>query len=301
MEAKRIGRKQPINAWLPAMLAVACLVHSPSAGARADHRAGGARHRRRRLCLFLPARDDGRDAQAVHQRRARQGDRQGPDEHVRQRPGVSRRPTIKAVVRPNFDTLYSIAWLDLTKEPMVVSVPDTGGRYYLLPMLDMWTDVFASPGWRTTGTQAGNFLVTPPGWRPDLRDGSSRSSSCRRTRSASMRRRPMSGSSAAPRRTARRTTTRSTRSRPATRSRRCREWGKAPKPVEVKIDPSVDMKTPPKTQVDTMPADKYFAYAAELLKLQPAAHHRRADHRADEADRHRARQELRHRQGSTRR
>lgn len=75
----------------------------------------------------------------------------------------------KGVVRSNFDTLYSIAWLDMTKEPIVLTVPDTNGRYYLMPMLDMWTDVFASPGWRTTGTQAGTFLIAPAGWRPSAR------------------------------------------------------------------------------------------------------------------------------------
>jgi hypothetical protein len=70
---------------------------------------------------------------------------------------------MRVVVRPNFDTLYRSGFLDMTAEPMIVSAPNTGSWYYLLLMLDMWTDVFASPGWRTTGTQAGNFLITPPG------------------------------------------------------------------------------------------------------------------------------------------
>jgi hypothetical protein len=45
------------------------------------------------------------------------------------------------------------------------------------------------------------------------------------------------------------------------------QWGKPPVPATVTINPTVDMKTPPKVQVDTMPAGKYFAYAAELLKI----------------------------------
>ena len=175
----------------------------------------------------------------------------------------------RAVVRPNFDTLYSSGWLDLTNEPMVVSVPDTSGRYYLLPMLDMWTDVFASPGWRTTGTQAQTLVIVPPGWKPDLReklidqfklpkdtqridaptpyvwiigriktDGPSDYDAVHKLQAA-LKITPLS------------------------------QWGKTPEPVAFRPDPTVDMTTPPKLQVDRMPAGEFFAYAAELLKLHP--------------------------------
>jgi hypothetical protein len=58
------------------------------------------------------------------------------------------------VVRPNADTLYSILWFDVSKEPLAITVPDSGGRYYMLPMIDLWSDVFAVPGSQTTGNKA---------------------------------------------------------------------------------------------------------------------------------------------------
>jgi hypothetical protein len=165
----------------------------------------------------------------------------------------------KGVVRSNFDTLYSLAWLDLTKEPLVVSAPDTDDRFYLLPMLDMWTDVFASPGWRTTGTEAGDFLVTPPGWSGQVPEGFTRIAAptpyvwiIGRTKTDG----PADYDAVH-------------KIQAGYKITRLSRWGKAPEPVTVKSDPTVDMKTPPMVQADTMPAGTYFAYAAELLKLQP--------------------------------
>ena len=166
----------------------------------------------------------------------------------------------KGVVRSNFDTLYSIAWLDLTQEPLVIAAPDTAGRFYLLPMLDMWTDVFASPGWRTTGTQAGQFLVTPPGWTWTVPAGLNHLPAptpfvwvIGRTKTDGA-----ADYAAVHKIQAGYTVT------PLSR------LGKSPESVSVNIDPAVDMKTPPKIQVDSMSAADYFAYAAELLKVHPA-------------------------------
>jgi hypothetical protein len=74
-------------------------------------------------------------------------------------------------VGPNDDTLYGLLWLDLTRGAQVIGVPDTDGRYYSIQLIDFWTNPFAYIGFRTTGTEAGAFAITPPGWRGRLPRG----------------------------------------------------------------------------------------------------------------------------------
>lgn len=182
----------------------------------------------------------------------------GPMNHFSNFPAF---PTadLRIVVRPNFDTLYSSAWLDLTHEPMIVSAPDTGGRYYLLPMIDMWTDVFAVPGKRTTGTAAGHWAIVPAGWEGKLPDGVSRIDAptpyvwiIGRTQTDGPKdydavHKIMDGYAITP----------------------LSQWGKPPVPVQAAIDPGVDMKKPPLDQVNDMAPLDYFRYAAELMKVNP--------------------------------
>jgi hypothetical protein len=74
-------------------------------------------------------------------------------------------PDFKNVVRISLNSLWTTGWVDLGKEPVVLSVPDSQDRYYVMSMMDMWTNVFGSVGKRTTGTSAGNFLIVGPNWQ----------------------------------------------------------------------------------------------------------------------------------------
>ena len=163
---------------------------------------------------------------------------------------------MRVVVRPNFDTLYSAAWLDLTSGPVIVSTADTGGRYFMLPIIDMWTDVFAAPGKRTNGTEAADFAVVPPRWNGNLTEGVEHIEA------------PtpyvwIVG----------RTQTNGVKDYEAVHKIQdgykitlLADWGRSPRRIEQKIDPSVDTRTEPVRQVNKMAALEYFAYGAELMK-----------------------------------
>ncbi len=173
--------------------------------------------------------------------------------HLREFPAAE----FKDVVKPNFDTLYSPAWLDLREEPRIVSVPDTE-QYYLLPMYDMWSDIFACPGSRTTGGVAADYAVCPPGWEGDLPDGVVRLQA------------PTSWVWLITR----------TKASPATYAEvnafqdelaitRLADWpGPGPTP-QGQVDAAVDSTTPPLRQVSGLGAADFFAEAAELLKANP--------------------------------
>ncbi|MGY2492530.1 DUF1254 domain-containing protein [Cupriavidus sp. CP313] len=169
-------------------------------------------------------------------------------------------PEDKIVIRENVDTLYSAAVLDLKTSPMVLSVPATD-RYFMLPMLSLWTDVFAVPGTRTTGRNtARNFLVVGPQWSGKAPAGLEVIKSptslvwiIGRTQTNGAAdyanvHKVQDGYKVTP----------------------LAAWGKASYvPPKGRVDPRVDMKTSPPDQVDRMDAATYFGRFAALLKDNP--------------------------------
>jgi hypothetical protein len=169
-------------------------------------------------------------------------------------------PAFKDVTAPNADTLYSAAWVDLSQGPWVLQVPDEHGRYYLMPILEAWTDVFADPGTRTTGTGAGEFVIIGPTWRGELPPGveqlqpstnlvwivgrtyctgTPEDYAAVHTIQDQYKLVPLSA------------------------------YGKPYAPPAGRVDRSVDMKTPPREQVERMDTISFFKLLAESMKRNP--------------------------------
>lgn len=168
----------------------------------------------------------------------------------------------KDVTAPNADTLYSTAWLDLGKEPYVLSLPDMADRYFLMPMLSGWTDVFEVPGKRTTGTKAQTYAITGPGWKGTLPAGVKELKAptnmvwilgrtyctgtpedyeaCHKVMNQ-YQLMPLSA------------------------------YGKPYTPPAGKVDATIDMKTAVREQVHKMDAVAYFTLLAKLMKDNPPA------------------------------
>ncbi|WP_256354377.1 MULTISPECIES: DUF1254 domain-containing protein [unclassified Variovorax] len=176
--------------------------------------------------------------------------------HFRTFPGAESRD----VVRYNFDTLYSFAWVDVSKEPIVLTVPDSGGRYYLVPSLDMWTDVFSVPGTRTTGNTGGNFAMVPRGWQGQLPAGVTRVET------------PTSMTWITGR-----TQTNGPADFPNVHKIQdgfkltpLSRWGKPEvKAAPARVDASIDAKTPPLVQVGKLDGVTMLTRLAELMKKNP--------------------------------
>jgi hypothetical protein len=175
---------------------------------------------------------------------------------LRQYPDAS----FRDITAPNADTLYTTAFFDVGKEPWVLSIPDMNGRYALLPMLDGWTTVFQVPGKRTTGTGAQTYAITGPGWKGTLPAGVKEYKSptslvwllgriyCTGTPEDyaevhklqdEFKLVPLSS------------------------------YGKPYTPPAGTVDPSIDMKTAVRDQVNRMDAVAYFTLLCKLMKDNP--------------------------------
>jgi hypothetical protein len=167
-----------------------------------------------------------------------------------------------SVTAPNADTLYTTAWMDVSKEPWVLSVPDMGDRYFLLPMLDGWTNVFEDPGKRTTGDKAHKYAITGPGWSGTLPAGVTE----------------LKSSTGMVWLIGRIYCTGTPQDYAAVHALQNKfalvplsSYGKPYTPPHGEVDPNLDVNTAVRDQVNAMDAASYFKLFAQLMKTNPPA------------------------------
>ena len=169
----------------------------------------------------------------------------------------------KTVVAPNVNTLYTAGWFDVSKEPMIIHVPDTKDRYYVMEILDAWTNVIGSPGKRTTGTAAQDIAIVGPGWHGQLPRGIEHTFISPTSNVWVVNRIQANGPRDYPTVNA---LQRQTTATPLS------SFGKPYTPPPGTVDPKIDTKTPPVKQVNAMSADEFFtALARQLMVNQPFA------------------------------
>jgi hypothetical protein len=176
--------------------------------------------------------------------------------HAREFPAV----TYRDVPGANADTLYSMAWLDLAEQPYILALPDAGDRYFMVPLLDGWTDVFEVPGTRTTGITAQTFAITGPNWSGELPTGVAEYKSA--TNMVWILGRTYT--SATPEDYEDVHAFQDTFSLVPLSA-----YGTDYSPPQGRVDPEIDMTTPTKEQVTNMDAAAYFTLLAKLMKDNP--------------------------------
>jgi hypothetical protein len=176
--------------------------------------------------------------------------------HARSFPPV----TYRDIPAANADALYSSAWLNLAKEPYLLTIPDAEGRYFMMPMLSGWTDVFEAPGTRTTGTNAQTYAITGPSWTGELPEGVTEYKSPTNLVWV----------------LGRIYTTGTAQDYEKVHSLQDQTslvplsaYGENYAPPKGRVDPDIDMKTSTKDQVTNMDAAAYFKLLATLMKDNP--------------------------------
>lgn len=161
---------------------------------------------------------------------------------------------------PNADTLYTETWLDVSKEPWVLGIPDMGERYYIAPMLDGWSEVIEVAGTYTTGGKAQTYVITGPGWQGALPKGLTHVKSP--TGMVWVLGRVYSTG-----------TPEDYKAVHALQDKftvvPLSAYGKPYTPPPGVVDPGFDMKTAVRKQVNGLDIDAYFERLAELMKTNP--------------------------------